>query len=171
MAVTCRQQLCKESATTQSQQYIVIHNSAGGTAKSVADYFKQCCGPNPEKGRSGVCAHYSVDHQEIVQILKDNWHGQHTKGNGHYAAWGNGLPVGTCTNSNSIGIEIADGSSVDFNKATDNCIELVRYLMKQYNIPIENVVRHGDTQNKPCPATTMKKNLWNYMLDTMRQIC
>ena len=168
MAVTCRQQLCKESATTQSQQYIVIHNSAGGTAKTVADYFKQCCGPNPEKGRSGVCAHYSVDHQEIVQILKDNWHGQHTKGNGHYAAWGSGLPVGTCTNSNSIGIEIADGSSVDFNKATDNCIELVRYLMKQYNIPIENVVRHGDTQNKPCPATTMKKNLWNSMLDTIK---
>ena len=38
MAVTCRQQLCKESATTQSQQYIVIHNSAGGTAKTVADF-------------------------------------------------------------------------------------------------------------------------------------
>ena len=168
MAVKCIKKLCTDSRPTQSQQYIVIHNAGGGDAKFVRDYFEQCCGPNPEAGRSGICAHYSVDHEEIYQILEDNWNGQHTKGNGHYAAWGKGLPAGTCTNANSIGIEIADGSQVDFTKATDNCIELVRHLMKTYNIPLENVVRHGDTQNKGCPATTMAKNLWGYMKDTIK---
>lgn len=168
MAVKCIKSLATKSRPTQSQKYIVIHNAGGGTAKTVRDYFEQCLGPNPEAGRAGICAHYSVDQDEIYQILEDNWNGQHTKGNGHYAPWGQGLPKGTCTNANAIGIEIADGSSVDFDKATDNAIELIRYLMKTYNIPIENVVRHGDTQDKPCPYTTMKKNLWGYMKETIK---
>lgn len=168
MAVKCIKQLCTDSRPTQSQKYIVIHNAGGGTAKFVRDYFEQCCGPNPEAGRKNICAHYSVDHEEIYQILEDNWNGQHTRGDGHYKAWGNGLPAGTCTNANSIGIEIADGPEVDFDKATDNAIELTRYLMKTYNIPLENIVRHGDTQDKGCPATTMKKKLWDYMKDTIK---
>lgn len=168
MAVKCIKKLCTTSRPTQSQKYIVIHNAGGGTAKTVRDYFEQCFGPNHEAGRKNICAHYSVDHQEIYQILEDNWNGQHTQGNGHYAPWGSGLPKGTCTNANSIGIEIADGTSVDFTVATDNAIELTRYLMKTYNIPLENIVRHGDTQDKPCPQTTMAKKLWDYMKDTIK---
>lgn len=90
MAVKCIKQLATKSRPTQSQKYIVIHNAGGGIAKTVRDYFEQCLGPNPEAGRAGICAHYSVDHDTIYQILEDNWNGQHTKGNGHYAPWGQG---------------------------------------------------------------------------------
>lgn len=33
----------------------------------------------------------------------------------------------------------------------NNCIELVKYLMKKYNIDINHIVRHYDASRKICP--------------------
>ena len=145
---------------TQTNSYIVIHNTAGGTAKSCWNTFDANL---HGRGRDGIACQYTVDDKEGYQMLEDNWGAGHCgSGNAHYAPWGDG--VKNVNNSNTLGIEVADGSSVDAAKAIENCIELTRYLMQAYNIPISNVIRHGDVQNKPCPATIMKLGKWDYMI-------
>lgn len=162
MTVKCYKKLVHASRPTQTNSYIVIHNSAGGVAEGVYNTFID----NKNKG-SNICAHYAVDDNNIIQLLEDNWNGQHTTGVGYYKEWG--TKANGVSNSNSIGIEVADGSQVNMNTANDNCIELVRHLMKTYNIPINNIVRHGDTQNKNCPQTIMENNKWNYILKTIKE--
>ena len=63
-------------STPQTNTWIVIHNTAGGTAKSNADYFR-----NGAEGRN-VSTHYVLDHKEIYQLLEDNWKGIHCSGSG-----------------------------------------------------------------------------------------
>ena len=156
-------------------QYIVIHNTAGGTANSNANFFK-----NGANG-TGNCTQFITDDKEIYQIMSPTTKARHiqgsnTNGGKGCSAWSNTLApaLSQCgaTNSNSIGIEVADGynpntgqyneSTVNMAKAVELTIELTRYLMTQYNIPIENVVRHGDTHNKDCPMRIMQLNLWPY---------
>ena len=38
------------------------------------------------------------------------------------------------------------------DKALDNARKLVRYLMKTYGIPKENLIRHYDVSGKLCPG-------------------
>ncbi len=156
-------------------QYIVIHNTAGGTASSNADWF--CSGA----GGSGNCTQFITDDKEIYQIMSPTQKARHiqgsnTSGGKGCASWSSTLAPALqqcgATNANSIGIEVADGynpntntynnDTVDMAKAVELTIELTRYLMTQYNIPIDNVVRHGDTHNKPCPNRIMELNLWPY---------
>ncbi len=72
-------------------------------------------------------------------------------------------------NYNVIGIEMCCGCDGNVKNAEDprwyfteatqrSTVELVRYLMKKYNIPIENVLRHGDIVNKTCPAPYIHNN-------------
>ena len=163
-------------------QYIVIHNTAGGTASSNADWF--CNGA----GGSGNCTQFITDDKEIYQIMPPTQKARHiqgsnTSGGKGCASWSstNAPALSQCgaTNSNSIGIEVADGynpstntydsSKVDMTKAVELTIELTRYLMQQYNIPIENVVRHGDTHNKPCPNRIMELGLWPYFKEQCKK--
>lgn len=165
----------KQGYGTITPQYIVIHNTAGGTASSNADWF--CNGA----GGSGNCTQFITDDKEIYQIMPPTQKARHiqgsnTNGGKGCSAWSSTLAPAMqqcgATNSNSIGIEVADGynpntntfdsSKVDMAKAVELTIELTRYLMTQYNIPIENVVRHGDTHNKDCPMRIMQLNLWPY---------
>ena len=146
---------------TQTNSYIVIHNIRYGTAKGCYDWFNECL---HGRGRDGVATHYTIDDKEGYQMLEDNWGAIHCgDGNKSFAEWGSGIPgIG---DHNAIGIEVGDGESVDKLKAIENCIELVRYLMKTYNIPLSNVVRHGDVADSGCPETIMKLGKWQYMKD------
>jgi hypothetical protein len=70
-----------------------------------------------------------------------------------------------CTNTNSISIELCDtvkdGSYNVSERTLNNAIELTRNLMKKYNIPIENVIRHFDVTGKGCPAYYVDNAKWN----------
>lgn len=127
-------------------KYIVIHYvGAVSTARDNAAYFK--------KIYRGASANYFVDDNEIIQVVKDSdraWHcGDPLKSGdgGHF----NGI----CMNSNSIGIEMCcfnNNGTLDISEKTiANTIELVKYLMEKYNIPVTNVIRHYDVTNKICP--------------------
>ena len=145
-------------STPQTQKYIVIHNTAGGTASSNVDYFH-----SGSDGRH-VSTHYVVDDKEAYQVLENNWKGHHV---------GDGDGSSGITNSNSIGIEVADGSSVDHTKAVEVVIELTRYLMKQMNIDADHVVRHYDATGKQCPATIMSMTIngmngWDYIKEQIK---
>ena len=172
----------KQGYGTIVPQYIVIHNTAGGTASSNADWF--CSGA----GGSGNCTQFITDDKEIYQIMAPvdkarHIQGSNTSGGKGCASWANTLAPALqqcgATNSNSIGIEVADGynpntntynnDTVDMAKAVEMTIELTRHLMTLYNIPIENVVRHGDTHNKPCPNRIMELGLWPYFKEQCKK--
>lgn len=141
-------------------KYIVIHYTAGstsraGTASNTASMFSQY-GLN-------ASADFIVDDSTIVQFNPDLynrscWH----CGDGKAGTRG-GSYYGRCTNFNSIGIEIcstnpnwsasdwANSTKWSFTNAVVNrAIELTKYLMKEFNIPASNVIRHYDVSGKLC---------------------
>lgn len=142
-------------------KYIVIHYTAGvtsraGTAANTAEYYRTT--------DREVSADFTVDDTSAVCYNGDipnryTWH----CGGSKYATKG-GSYYGKCTNANSIGIEIcctnstgkmqnANDKSYSFTPAViNNAVELVKQLMKWYNIPPENVIRHYDVTGKPCPG-------------------
>ena len=147
-------------------QWIVIHNTGGGTASSAYNWF------NNPKNPAQTSAHYCVDDTQIIQCLEDNWKGHHAGGSGvkYQDQW---RPSNSedCTNNNSIGIEVADWggkyTGEQFGKAIENAIDLTISLMKKHNIDVNHVIRHGDTQNKDCPHYIMKENKWGYFKEQL----
>ena len=81
---------------TQTNSYIIIHNTAGGTAKACWNTFDANL---HGRGRDGVACQYTVDDKEGYQMLEDNWGAGHCGLGGHYAPWGDG--VSGVNNSNT----------------------------------------------------------------------
>lgn len=124
----------------RSIKYIVIHYvGATGTAENNCKYF--------ERFYRGASAHYFVGHSgDVWQCVEDK-----------DIAWHCGAITykhKTCRNANSIGIELCcrKGDKWYFEQETiDAATELVKELMKKYNIPASNVLRHYDITGKKCP--------------------
>lgn len=122
-------------------EYIVIHYvGAVSTAKNNTIYFKDAY--------RGVSAHYFVDDNSIWQCVEEKDRAWHSGGALIY--------YNKARNDNSIGVEMCcfmNNGKLDISaKTIANTIELVKDIMKRYNIPIENVVRHYDVTHKKCPA-------------------
>lgn len=138
-------------------KYLAIHYTAGGSsAKGRARNIKNVF----EKRKAS--ADFAVDDAEMVQFNPDIK---------NYYCWAVGdtkaskvnCPDGR--NSNTISIEICSnlkkGTSVEkanhegwyYSEASlENAAKLAKILMKKYDIPIENVVRHYDISGKLCPG-------------------
>ena len=142
-------------------KYIVIHYTAGitsrpGTAKSNARYFA--------KETTKASADFIVDDENIVQYNPDikNRYCWHCGGSKYKTKGGSLYKV--CTSANSIGIEMCSTNSAKkvtnpndanwyFTDAViDNCVELTKKLMKEYNIKPDHVIRHYDINGKLCPG-------------------
>ena len=142
-------------------KYIVIHYTAGTTSRTGVAYNTAVMFSNPSIYAS---ADFIVDDTTIVQFNPDLnnrycWHcgdaKNYNKGGSYY---------GACQNYNSIGIEVcssnktgqmtaANDSNYYFTEAVVNkALELTQYLMKTYNIPASNVIRHYDVTGKYCPG-------------------
>lgn len=146
------------SRATSKIKYIVIHYTGndGDTDEANGKYFKN----NIVK----TSAHYFVDGDSVTRSVPDNYIAWHCGGglqglNGH-AYWLK------CTNTNSVGIELCDekkNGKYDFTDATiNNAVELVKDLMKEYNIPVSNVIRHYDVTGKKCPKPFVEdEKAWN----------
>lgn len=149
---------------TLQRKYIVLHYTAGtrsvkGSARNVASMFKN--------GSVGGSADFIVDDSEIVQYNGDISHRAcWSVGGKKYSSMTTsegGRYYGICTNSNSINIEMcsnkvntknlgANDTDWYLTEATiNNAVELTKYLMKQYNIPVENVIMHHHITGKVCP--------------------
>ena len=149
-------------------KYIALHYTAGttskaGTAMSTAKWFAN--GANPKNPAS---SDFIVDDRDIVQYNKDienyyAWCVGGTKYTNPTTSLGASL-YGIATNKNTISIEICSNKkntkSLNANDTDwyftdaelDNTRELVKYLMKKYNIPIERVIMHHTVTGKLCPA-------------------
>lgn len=142
-------------------KYIVIHYTAGitsrpGTAKSNAKYFA--------KETTKASADFIIDDENIVQYNPDikNRYCWHCGGSKYKTKGGSLYKV--CTSANSIGIEMCSTNSAKkvtnpndaswyFTDAViDNCVELTKKLMKEYDIKPDHVIRHYDINGKLCPG-------------------
>ena len=143
-------------------KYIVIHYTAGVTSRAGAAYNTAVMFSNPSVYAS---ADFIVDDSTIVQFNPDikNRFCWHCGDNKNTFSMG-GSFYGACTNANSIGIEVCSTNSTgritnandqyfSFTDAVVNkAVELTKYLMKTYNIPTSNVIRHYDVTGKYCPG-------------------
>lgn len=131
-------------------EYIVIHYTGGfATAEQNCRYFA-----GADRGAS---AHFFVNYDgEIWQSVEEEniaWHCGAKK-----------YEHPECRNENSLGIELcvrkkdhdslkAEDEDWYFEDATvEAAVELTRYLMKKYDVPASNVLRHHDVTGKTCPA-------------------
>lgn len=138
----------------KQNKYIVVHYvGATGGAEANCRYF--------QKTYRGASAHYFVGHKgEVWQCVEDKdiaWHCGANKYKHPY-----------CRNSNSIGIEMccrqnSSNGTWYFEDATVNTtIVLIKELMKKYNIPVANVIRHYDVTGKVCPEPYVRDSgAWN----------
>ena len=131
-----------------SIKYIVIHYvGATGSALANVKYY----GGTPNIGAS---AHYYVGHASengaVYQSVDPK-----------YCAWHCGSTTGIyycgCRNDSAIGIEMCchrrwDGLWYFDDITVEKTIELVKHLMREYNIDAKCVVRHYDVTRKICPA-------------------
>ncbi len=135
-------------ARRDSIRYIVIHYvGATGSALANVKYY----GGTPNIGAS---AHYYVGHASengaIYQSVDPKdcaWHCGST----------NGKYYSECRNDSAIGIEMcchkrADGTWYFDDITIEKTIELTKWLMAEYGITPENVIRHYDVTHKTCPA-------------------
>lgn len=122
-------------------KYITIHET--GNAAKGADAAAHAAYLDSDAGeRDLVSWHYSVDDHAIVQNLPD-------AETAYHAGDGKSGPG----NATSIGIEICVNAGGDFEAAKANAAALVRLLMEEHGIPLDNVVQHNRWNGKDCPKT------------------
>lgn len=137
-------------------EYITIHDtgneSVGADAKCHSKYLKNT--------DNSVSWHYTVDDSVIYQHLPISENGWHC-GDGE----------GGKGNRKSIGIEICMNKDGNRKKAENKTAKLVVYLMKKYNIPINNVVQHNYWSGKDCPKLLRSSpNGWTDFLRSITDI-
>ena len=144
-------------------KYLAIHFTAGSNSKPGRAQNTY----NTFISRS-ASADFAVDDRDIVQFNPDIekyycW----AVGDSKQSSREGGKFNGKATNKNTISIEICstcipptktavskpnhDGWSFT-NDALNNAVKLAKIIMKKYNIPIENVIRHYDITGKVCPG-------------------
>ena len=143
-------------------KFLVLHYTAnnGDTAFSNCKYFSDA--------NRNASSHYFVDEKEVYRSVRDMnvaWH----------CGSMNGYKHKYCRNTNSIGIEMC--SRIDSNgkfyikeKTIANAIELTKFLMEKYDIPVENVIRHYDVTGKMCPKPFVEDEmLWIDFKDRLEE--
>lgn len=143
-------------------KYLVLHYTAnnGDTALGNCQYFSSA--------NRNASSHYFVDEKEVYRSVRDMnvaWHCGSTNGYKHKY----------CRNTNSIGIEMC--SRIDSNgrfyierETIANAIELTKFLMEKYDIPVDNVIRHYDVTGKMCPKPFVEdEKLWLDFKDRLEE--
>lgn len=122
-------------------KYIVIHetdNTAqGADAKNHAEYLSK-------NNITSTSWHYTVDEKEIYHHIPDDEVA-------HHAATEKGNLYG-------IGIELCVNQDGNFEKTFENGAKLVAYLLKEYNLGINDIKTHNDFSGKDCPHNILKDN-------------
>lgn len=129
------------SKGNSGRKYIVIHYTGNNTdtAAGNANYFSSV--------NRQASAHYFVDEKDVYEVVSPD-----------DTAWAVGVNYGrnnlfgTCTNRNSISIEMCSTGGKIGTNTFAHTVELVKYLMGKYGIPASHVVRHYDVCTKRCPG-------------------
>ena len=126
-------------------KYITVHETANTSRGADATAHASLL----ERGNSRTASwHFSVDDHQIIQHIPENevsWHA----GDGH-----NGTG-----NRQSLSLEICVNQDGNYEKAKQNAIWLIRYLIAKHSIPLANVVPHKKWSGKDCPHRLLP--VWN----------
>lgn len=157
--------------STKNIKYLVYHytGNKGDTAENNGNYFKN----NVVKSS----ANYFVDDTTVVESVPVNYI-PYSVGGTKYSncgSTGGGKYYGKATNYNTINIEMCgDKTGKASAKTQENAIALGKELMKKYNIPIENAIRHFDVTGKSCPAyfcySDKNDKAWKEFKDRLQNI-
>ena len=133
-------------------RYIVVHEtgntSVGADAKSHSDYLSG--------GKGGETSwHYTVDDHQIYQHLPDN-----------EEAWHSGDREG---NHSSISIELCVNADGNFDQTMENAAKLTAFLLKEYDLTIDDVKQHYDFNGKDCPLIIRQEGRWDEFLGMVQQ--
>jgi N-acetylmuramoyl-L-alanine amidase CwlA len=138
--------------------YITVHEtgnkSVGANAQMHARYLK-----GSTANDAPVSWHFTVSSEQIYQhlpVIESAFH-----------AGDGGQGIG---NRQSIGIEICVNSDGNFEKAKANAQWLIRTLMAERHIKIENVVQHNHWSGKNCPSTMRNTNTWKPFIDGIQKV-
>lgn len=146
------------SERTEEIQYIVIHYTGeAATAQNFVHLYNMY-------NQTTASADYFVDFDGIVYQYnmevanRYSWSvgGEFIKGSS------GGSMFGIVTNENSINVELCvdskkrisanDPGWILHDETVASALELVKYLMNEYDISVANVVRHYDVNGKLCPG-------------------
>lgn len=145
-------------------KYIVVHWTANTSKGANAEMHHKFY----SNQKNGVSAHYTTDSTRIVQSVGDSraaWTvGQTVRGTVNYGALDGSSYPDLVTNQNTINIEMCVNSDGDWTRTRKITLELVKNLMKRFNIKPTHVIRHYDALRsgnwrKNCPGN-MRKNNW-----------
>ena len=130
---------------------ITIHETAntseGADAEAHSDYLSTTS--------DEVSWHYTVDDHQIYQHLPDN-----------EEAWHSGDREG---NHSSIGIELCVNADGNFDQTMENAAKLTAFLLKEYDLTIDNVKQHYDFNGKDCPLIIRQEGRWDEFLGMVQQ--
>lgn len=156
-----------EKRSLKNIRYIVIHytGNAGDTAQANANYFAH-------SNTRNAGAHFFVDKKGIVCKSVTMHHTAWSVGGFFTKKDGAGTYYGTCTNANSVSIELCDclkDTSLKQMIATRN---LVRYIQKKCP-GAKTILRHWDVNGKNCPGPMTGRNnkKWNRLRAFLTKDC
>lgn len=154
-------------------EYIVIHyttssQSKKGQAKWTCEFFDSLRTDNDPKTKE-ASADFCVDDETIYQYNPDvdKYYCYHCGNGSNDTSDGGGTFFKKCTCSNSIGIEICSSFNGTLTRENyvpnnpgwyyteavlNNALNLTKFLMTKYNVPIDKVIRHFDVCGKLCPG-------------------
>lgn len=142
----------QNSYANVTPRWIVIHNTdnydAGANARSHA--MAQRAG-NFDR----YSAHVFVDDSSAYQATPYNRGCWHVGVN-----YGSHNLFGTCSNHNSVGIEMCVNAGYNYERAFQNTVQVCRQLMQQLGIDADHVVQHYDVCTKNCPSAIRAKGDW-----------
>lgn len=133
-------------------KFITVHNTANDApAINEARYHNS--------NSNQVSFHYAVDDKEIIQVVptdRNAWHCGDGRGDG---------------NMKSIGVEICYSKSggARYDKAEENAVELVAYLLVKHGLGINSVKKHQDWSGKYCPHRILDRGTWKDFLNRVEK--
>ncbi len=140
---------------TRTIRFVVIHETdntgANATAKAHNDYLHQNCWTEQKSW------HYTVDQTEIWHHLPDDEIGYHAGDSSE----GDG-------NLHGIGIELCVNEGGDFQQTMQNAAQLTAYLLRRYDLSIDDVKQHRDFSGKICPKTIIQNDGWDDFLQLIQ---
>lgn len=142
---------------------ISVHNTANPSKGAGAKEHNKLLHNESKKGEQARQAsyHFSVDDKYICQNLPLNEVGWATGD-------GSGADSGNMT---AIHIEICENVDMDYHQAEENAIALIRYLMKEFDIPLSNVLPHKHFSGKHCPHKILDaKGGWDAFVNRIANV-
>lgn len=132
-------------------RFITIHDTSNKWAECTAESYIAVLNQYSDES----AWHFSIDSKEIIQHLpldENAWHcGDEEDGDGNRA---------------SIGLELCMNEGGDRKETERKAQELCALLMKQFNIPLENIKQHNDWNDLAnCPELLRTEGRWDSFIE------